>query len=183
MDAFESLMSTLLEREGYWVRSSFKVELTKGEKRAIGVPSSPRWEIDLVAYNARDNKILVIECKSYFDSPGVNMKYFGKEKTVYTNRMRLFNGKKLRRIVLARMKKQMVKDGLCKESSKVLLCLATGKITSSREREKVNAMFNKKGWKLYDDVWIADKVKAFASLGYENDVAAVVAKIILRNKI
>ncbi len=182
MDAFESLMATLLEREGYWVRNSFKVELTKGEKRAIDRPSAARWELDLVAYNARDNKILVIECKSYFDSPGVNMKYFGREKTVYTNRMKLFNNKKLKRIVLARMRKQMVKDGLCKESSKVQLCLATGKISSDSEREKVNALFIKKGWKLYDDVWIAEKVKAFASLGYENDVAAVVAKIILKNK-
>ncbi len=182
MDAFESLMATLLEREGYWVRSSFKVELTKGEKRAIDRPSTARWELDLVAFNAKENKVLVIECKSYFNSPGVNMKYFGKEKTVYTNRMKLFNGKKLRRIVLARMKKQMVKDGLCKESSKVQLCLATGRISSDSEREKIKELFIKRGWKLYDDKWIAEKVKAFASLGYENDVAAVVAKIILRNK-
>ncbi len=182
MDAFESLMATLLEREGYWVRSSFKVELTKGEKRAIDRPSAPRWELDLVAHNAKNNIILAVECKSYFDSPGMNMKHFGKEDTVYTNRMKLFNSKKLKRIVLARMKKQMVKDGLCKESSKVQLCLATGKMSSDNEREKVNALFNKKGWTLFDDAWIADKVKAFASLGYENDVAAVVAKIILRNK-
>ncbi len=182
MDAFETLMATLLEREGYWVRSSFKVELTKGEKRAIDRPSAARWELDLVAYNARENKILVIECKSYFDSQGVSMKYFAKEDTVYTRRAKLFNSKKLKRIVLARMKKQMVKDGLCNESSEVQLCLATGKISSDSEREKVNALFNKKGWLLYDDEWIAEKVKAFASLGYENDVAAVVAKIILRNK-
>lgn len=182
MDAFESLMATLLEREGYWVRNSFKVELTKGEKRAIGIPSSPRWELDLVAFNAKENKILVVECKSYFNSPGVNMKYFGNQKTVFTNRMKLFNGKKLRRIVLARMKKQMVDKGLCKESSKVQLCLATGKISSDDERTKVRELFKKNEWKLYDDVWIAKKVKAFASLGYENDVAAVVAKIILKNK-
>jgi len=181
MDAFESLMATLLEREGYWVRNSFKVELTKGEKRAIERPSSPRWELDLVAYNARDNVILAVECKSYFDSPGMNMKHFGSQKTVFTNRMKLFNGKKLKRIVLARMKKQMLKEGLCNESSEVQLCLATGKMSSDIEREKVNELFIKRGWKLYDDVWIAEKVKAFASLGYENDVAAVVAKIILRN--
>ena len=32
MDSFESLVATLLGREGFWVRSSFKVELTKAEK-------------------------------------------------------------------------------------------------------------------------------------------------------
>ncbi len=175
-------MATLLEREGYWVRNSYKVALTKGEKAAIKRPSAPRWELDLVAYNAKENIILAVECKSYFDSPGMNMKHFGKEKTVFTNRMKLFNSKTLKRIVLTRMKKQMVKEELCNESSEVQLCLATGKMSSDSEREKVNALFNKRGWKLYDDVWIADKVKGFASLGYENDVAAVVAKIILRNK-
>ncbi len=176
-------MATLLEREGYWVRNSFKVELTKGEKRAIGIPSSPRWEIDLVAFNAKENIILAVECKSYFNSQGVSLKYFTKPPSIFTNRMKLFNGKKLRRIVLARMKKQMVKDGLCNESSEVQLCLATGKISSDSERVKVKELFIKREWKLYDDEWIADKVKAFASLGYENDVAAVVAKIILKNKV
>ena len=181
MDAFESLMATLLERENYWVRSSYKVELTKDDKKDIGIPTSPRWEIDLVAFNAKENRILAVECKSYFDSQGVNMKYFADEDTRLTRRLKLFNKKTLRRIVLAKIKKQMIKDGLCDKSVKIQLCLATGKISSDNEREKVKALFNKRGWKLYDDLWIADKVKAFASLGYENDVAAVVAKIILKN--
>ncbi len=42
MDAFESLTKTPLEREGFWVRSSFKVNLTKEDKKAIGRPSCPR---------------------------------------------------------------------------------------------------------------------------------------------
>lgn len=50
MDSFESVVSTILERDGYWVKSTFKVGLTKEEKREIGRPSSPRWELDLVAY-------------------------------------------------------------------------------------------------------------------------------------
>jgi hypothetical protein len=49
MDSFESLVASILEREGFWVRSNFKVDLTKEEKRTIGRPSSPRWEIDLLA--------------------------------------------------------------------------------------------------------------------------------------
>lgn len=49
MDYFESIISTLLEAEGYWVRKSFKVNLTKDEKRQIGKHSIPRVEIDLLA--------------------------------------------------------------------------------------------------------------------------------------
>jgi len=47
MDHFESIMCTLLEAEGYWVRRSFKVNVTKKEKRHVGKPSIPRPEIDL----------------------------------------------------------------------------------------------------------------------------------------
>ena len=36
MDHFESIIATLLEAEGYWVRRSFKVNLTQEEKRRIG---------------------------------------------------------------------------------------------------------------------------------------------------
>jgi hypothetical protein len=52
MDAFESVIAMLLRREGYWIHPSFKVELTKEEKRQVGKHSTPRWEIDLIAYNA-----------------------------------------------------------------------------------------------------------------------------------
>src|ERR1019366_2421900 len=71
MDAFEQLVSEILWMEGYWVRTSAKVDLTKEEKRQIGRPSSPRWELDIVAYSGRDNLLKVIECKSYLDSRGV----------------------------------------------------------------------------------------------------------------
>jgi hypothetical protein len=65
VDAFESLVSMLLRRQGYWTAQSVKVGLTKAEKRLIGRHSSPRWEIDLVAYKGSTNALLAVECKSY----------------------------------------------------------------------------------------------------------------------
>ena len=56
MDSFETLVGSLLEKDGFWVRTSVKVELTAEEKRKIGRPSSPRWELDLVAYKAKSNE-------------------------------------------------------------------------------------------------------------------------------
>ena len=45
MDAFEQLVGNLLGSEGYWVKRSVKVVLTKEDKARIGRKSSPRWEI------------------------------------------------------------------------------------------------------------------------------------------
>ena len=79
MDAFEQVVAEILWREGYWVRTSAKVELTKEEKREIELPSSPRWELDVVAYSAKDNHLKVIECKSHLDSPGIRISGFNAD--------------------------------------------------------------------------------------------------------
>jgi hypothetical protein len=76
MDAFEQLAADIFWNEGYWVRTSVKVELTREEKVRIGRHSSPRWEIDLIAYRATSNELLALECKSYLDSGGVHAAHF-----------------------------------------------------------------------------------------------------------
>ena len=76
MDAFEQLVSEILWMEGYWVHTSVKVELTPDEKGQIARPSSPRWELDIVAYRGRENLLKVVECKSLLDSPGVKLRAF-----------------------------------------------------------------------------------------------------------
>ena len=73
MDYFENVIKTLLEGEGYWVRQSFKVNLTKEEKREVGKYSIPRPEIDLLAYKPNENRLLAFEAKSFLDSPGVRL--------------------------------------------------------------------------------------------------------------
>ena len=55
MDAFEQLAADIFWNDGYWVRTGVKVELTRDEKIRIGLPSAPRWEIDLIAYRAATN--------------------------------------------------------------------------------------------------------------------------------
>ena len=71
MNSFEEVVGDILSGKGFWVRHNFKVDLSKEEKRQIGKPSSPRWELDIVAYKGATNEIFVVECKSYLDSPGV----------------------------------------------------------------------------------------------------------------
>lgn len=42
------------------MRTEVKVGLTHADKAAIKLPSPPRWEIDLVAYHAGRNELLLL---------------------------------------------------------------------------------------------------------------------------
>jgi hypothetical protein len=94
MDHFESIIATLLEAEGYWVRRSFKVNLTQEEKRRIGKYSIPRPEIDLLALRASTNEVIALEAKSYFDSPGVKIAELMASHDVPEGRYKLFTSER-----------------------------------------------------------------------------------------
>lgn len=126
MDSFETLVGSLLEKDGFWVRTSVKVELTAEEKRKIGRHSSPRWEIDLVAYKAKSNELLVVECKSFLDSPGVRDRGLKGTDANETKRYKLFNDNVLRKAVIGRLVEQLVASGSCTSSPSVKLCFAAG---------------------------------------------------------
>jgi hypothetical protein len=182
VDAFEQLVSEILWMEGYWVRTSVKVELTKEEKRAIGRPSSPRWELDIVAYSARDNLLRVVECKSYLDSPGVRATAFDGSNPNHAERYKLFNDPELRRVVFNRLGLQLAECGACRPDPKIRLCLACGRVYESG-RTKLRAHFAAQDWDLWDERWLREKLNRMAQLGYENQVSAVVAKLLLKGKV
>jgi hypothetical protein len=179
MDSFESLIKTLLERDGFWVRSCFKVNLTKADKRAIRRPSCPRWEIDVLAYNASRNELRLVECKSFLDSPGV--RFSGLTGNERVNRYKLFTDARLRRVVINRLVRQLVEAGSCRPRPGVVLCLAAGKIRGEGDRRKLRQLFKTRNWLLWDDEWICSALKDMSRSGYENDVASVVAKLLLRD--
>ncbi len=179
MDAFESVVALLLRRQGYWVQQSYKVELTRAEKRAIRRPSTPRWEIDLVAYRPRNNEVLAIECKSFLDSPGVQ---FRDGAFISATRYKLFSEAKTRRVVLGRLARQLSSSGHCRARPKIKLCLAAGKLWTGTNRADLNAHFRQHGWRLIGPNEIVEDLKKCIDADYENDVAFVVAKLIGREK-
>lgn len=184
MDAFEQLVSEILWMEGYWVRTSVKVVLTKEEKRKIGRPSSPRWEIDVVAYSGRDNLLRIVECKSYLDSRGVALQAFDGNNEKLAERFKLFsNDKNLQDVVFNRLRIQMTESGLCPPDVRTQLCLACGHIASNKDREGLHKHFEAKGWQLWDEKWLLERLQRLSEIGYENQVSAVVAKLLLRSKI
>ncbi|MFN0156735.1 MAG: hypothetical protein ACKVRP_01530 [Bacteroidota bacterium] len=121
MDAFESVVAAILQRQGYWTLTSVKVELTKEEKREIGRHSSPRWELDVVAYRGSDNELRVVECKSFLDS---------------------------------------------------------GRIRG--DESWLKSHFEKQDWLLFGPEYIRQELNKLRDSGYENSVAAVVTKLLLR---
>lgn len=182
MDSFEQVVAEILWREGYWVRTSLKVELTKEEKRQIELPSAPRWELDVVAYKAQQNSLLVVECKSYLDSPGVRMHGFDGSNEKAAGRFKLFNKSNVREVVFNRLRAQLTEAGACSPDPSVTLCLACGRIASERDRSSLREHFNKQGWQLWDEFWLRDRLKSMAAGGYENQVSAVVSKLLLRGR-
>ena len=177
MDAFESLIAMLLRHQGYWTTPSFKVELTKAEKRRIDRSTTPRWELDLIAYKGSTNEVLAVECKSFLDSTGV---VFRNGTFEPETRYKLFTDAKLRQVVLRRLGKQLQETGACAGSPRITLCMAVGKIAS--KSIGIDKHFKLKGWHLFDVKWIQEALTAASTRGYENDIAFVVSKILLRGQ-
>ncbi len=180
MDSFQTLIAMLLQRDGYWVKGNFKVELTKEEKRVIGRPSTPRWELDLVAYKGSSNELLSVECKSFLDSPGVRFRGFDGSDAEESKRYKLFTDNNLRQVVTRRLVIQLESLGACAPSPAVRLCLAAGKIASVQDRRQLKQHFAQRSWLLFDEEWIIGRLERVSDAGYEDDVAATVAKMLTR---
>jgi hypothetical protein len=183
MDAFEQVVSEILWMDGYWVRTSVKVDLTKEEKVQIGRPSSPRWELDIVGYSGRENVLRAVECKSYLDSRGVALRAFDGTDSKFAERFKLFSDDNLRAVVFGRLRKQLADSGACAPDATVKLCLACGRIATTADREGLHKHFAEKGWELLDEKWLREKLQLMSERGYENQVSAVVAKLLLRGKV
>ncbi|RYD23034.1 MAG: hypothetical protein EOP88_05770 [Verrucomicrobiaceae bacterium] len=181
MQHFESIVHAVLEFEGYWVRSSYKVELTKAEKVLTGKHSIPRPEIDLLAYHVGENKLLVLDVKSYLDSLGVRLKDLEERHDLAQGRYKLFTSRRYRKVVFARLKKQLVEDGAINGKTKMVLGLVAGKVYQN-EVEKIGKLLKKERCEFYSPEWVREKVQSLATRGYENNAASITAKILLNGK-
>lgn len=179
MDYFESLVGTLLQRRGYWIYQSYKVDLSKADKRSLGKPSLPRPEIDLLAYKGETNEILVVEVKSYLDSVGVDWKKVCVTHQDMQGRYKLFTNTKYRNLVMKRLIDQLREKGLISKKVTPKLCLAAGKIKKD-SAGPMQKYFVRKGWVLITPTDIKDGLAELAHVGYENDPTILAAKMLLK---
>jgi hypothetical protein len=77
----------------------------------------------------------------------------------------------------------MAESGACQPSAEIRLSLACGKLRNERDREALRAHFKKNDWDLWDEPWLRERLERMAKQGCENQVSAVVAKLLLRGKV
>lgn len=179
MDYFEEVACKILEQDGYWIRRSFKVELTKEEKAKVGKPSTPRPEIDILAFDYTKNLVILVEAKSYLDSLGVKYESLSARHTVSEGRYKLFTCKKYRDVVISRLREQLIDLGMAKPGTKFTLGLVAGRVQQAKDRE-IEALFFNNGWLFWSPAEVRERVAGLAHIGYENHPAVITAKILLR---
>lgn len=179
MDYFEGIIKTLLEHEGYWIRQSFKVNLTKQEKRDIGKHSIPRPEVDILAFKPMENRVIAFEAKSYLDSPGVKLAELLETHQIPEGRYKLFTCDNYRDIVFARMRQDLIDLGMGTIETKITLGLAAGNVYQSKS-EQISTLFHSKGWAFMSPEDIREKVTDLAAKGYENEPSIITTKIPMR---
>lgn len=179
MDAFEELVATLLEREGYWVRRDVRVALLPDDKVAIGRPTNARWEIAIVAYSGKRDELLAVQCKSFLDSRGIRAKAFESGISTDRNYYKLFTEETLRRVVLRRLATQLIHDSFCAEGVTARLALAAGHIPAA-ELDMIRHTFATHEWALFDPEWLRDRLLRLSTEGYEDSAVAVTAKLLMR---
>jgi hypothetical protein len=96
------------------------------------------------------------------------------------SRFKLFTRPVLRETVFSRLKQQLADAGSRAPDPAIALCLAAGH-TNERERLAIKALFAERGWQLWDEPWLREHLKIMADGDYENEVSAVVAKLLLRS--
>ena len=179
MNAFENIIKLYLEEEGYWVRQSVKVNISTEDKKAIGLPTMPRPEIDLVALNMQENELLLIEVKSLLDSYGVYFEAVSDEKDELAKRYRLFTDNTYRTVVTNRLREAYLEQGLINKQTTINYGLAAGNIHSGNEPQ-IREHFLRNGWKLFTPEQIKGKVKQLSTKGWEDDLITMTAKLILK---
>lgn len=79
-----------------------------------------------------------------------------------------------------RLALQLAACGACRPDPRIRLTLACGNIRNDTDRAAIKAHFNAQDWDLWDEDWLRSRLKVMAKRGYENQISAVVAKVLLR---
>ena len=179
MDAFEELVRRFAESRGYWVKSSFKVELTKAEKRETGKPSIPRPEIDLILYKPLANELIALEVKSYLDSDGVVLSQLQERFDVATGPYKLFTCDRYRKIVFDRALDQLRNNEEISQNTTIRIGLAAGKVYRGAEGD-LSEYCRSQGWLFFGPSALKSYICGLADSAYENDPYVIASKVALR---
>jgi hypothetical protein len=172
MDGFETIVAAILEHQNYWVRRNLRLELPIEKRRTR---SSPRPELDIVAYSPADNELLVVECKSWLNSAGVKAKHF-EPGSKAIKRYRLFLDpdpvywKAVREGLIGQLKLGNLRPN-------VRRCLVAGKVPPS-DLQRLKDKFQEEDWIFHDPDWVCAGLEEFQKSGYQNDAVVMAVKLL-----
>jgi hypothetical protein len=176
MDAFEHIVGLYLQEKNYWTRHSVKVDLTKEDKQEIELPTIPRPEIDLVAYNPVSDTLILIEAKSYLNSTGVTIGGLSGTNKKTIERYRLLNNKTYQKVVTKRLVESFIENKIIKKTTKVKYALAAGNV-QKKSLKDVADYLSKNGYLYFDPVDIKQTIKNLASKGWDDNIITLTAKL------
>ena len=166
------------------MRLSVKIKLSPEEKRQIGVPTAPRPEIDIVAYDVKENKLYLIEVKSYLDSPGVRYNDVVTIQKKQSGRFKILTCSNYQKVIEKRLLEDWRIVGQIPLNIKFRYGLVAGKIHSKKKNtnaeEDLVEYFAKKDWLFWGPKAIKERMKKLVEKGYENNEATIVSKILLK---
>lgn len=137
----------------------------------------PTPEIDLVAFKMGENELLLIEAKSFLDSPGVFYEAIAGAEDKGAKRYKLFTNDTYREKVTNQLKKQFLVQGLIDSKTRVNYALAAGHFHSGDEQSIIEHFSNRK-WKVFTPVHIKEYLKQLASKGWEDDLVTMTVKLL-----
>ena len=179
MNQFEQLIRLLLERDGFWVKTNVKVNISKEEKRQLGKPSMPRPEIDIVALCVKTNTLYLLEVKSYLDSRGVYPENVQSSEPRW-DKYKLLTNEKYQNIIKSTLLHSMLSSGECNEQTRVKFGLVAGKVYKNRA-EELKDYCESMNWFFWGSNDIALRIRALEKEGYTDNLIVIVAKMLLRN--
>lgn len=181
MDQFERLVCVLLEHGGYWVRQSQRVPLDASAKRELQTPNMPNPELDVVAFQPRDNELLVLEVKSYFDSrSGVTLKDINGTNSGMAEQYRLLHNSQFRDKVEAALIKDLEHHRLLPGTPpKVKYGFVLGRV-SEKQSDAISQYLENRDWQYWGPTEIKKKLTSLASTPYRNDPVVMTVKALLR---
>ena len=175
MDAFEKIVGRILEKRGYWVKQSVKVDCTPDEKESIGGRSIPTPEIDLVAF--KDNECILLEAKSFLDSAGVRLHGVNGTNKKAAKGYKILNNPTFQKL----MTKKIIAAFNLPKTVRIKYGLAAGKLHKKEVQEIVEYFNTKSNYIIIQPDQIADELVNLGKGVYINDEVTMTIKI-LRNQ-
>ena len=205
MEALESLCEILLRQAGYWVIPGIYVALNQRDKdfldETVALPtlgkrvfkSFPRTQLDLVAYKPAKNELLIIECKSFLDSPGISARSFPFSRRVSLDRpvsredvarfkqYKLFQHPEYLKVVSDQLIKNLKTLGMLTQDNhpSTRLMLACGRLADTSSAP-IRDQFRHQGWRFAGPKTIVRGLSRLKNIGYHNDPIVMTAKLLLR---